>query len=86
MRGITFTEKREADIFADGIGVARVLRCRKTHLYFTGHSWSEEPEQGKNFPHVLDAVRECVEMGMVDVELVLRPLGGATELFSTPIR
>ncbi len=71
---------------ADGIGIVRLLRCRRSHLYFTGDSWSEDPEQGKNFPHVLEAVRECVELGMADVELVLRPIGGTTDLFSTPIR
>ncbi len=65
---------------------ARLLRCRDTHRYFTGHGWSDDASQAQAFNSIVDAATACVSHDLRHVELVLRtPLTG-TELFSTAIR
>ncbi len=65
---------------------ARLLRCRKTHRYFTGRGWSGDPSQAQAFNSLRDAATACVSHNLRDVELVLRTRVTGTELFSTPIR
>ena len=64
----------------------RQLRCVKTHRYFTGNSWSEDPNQAQAFPDALEAVRACVTNDLHEVELVLRAPVTGTVLFTTQLR
>lgn len=66
--------------------VYRLLRCQKTRRYFKDEGWTEDPSEANTFSDEIDAVRTCIERGLSDVELVLRPAGGSSEIFSTPIR
>ncbi len=65
---------------------ARVLRCRKSHRYFTGEGWTTDPDDAQIFIDDLDAARACVANDLHDVELVLRAKVSGTEFFSTPVR
>ncbi len=64
----------------------RLLRCRKSHRYFTGRGWSADPGQAEVFDDEIDAARACVCHDLKDVELVVRAAVSGTELFSTPVR
>ncbi|HOC54116.1 MAG TPA: hypothetical protein PKI20_00695 [Verrucomicrobiota bacterium] len=66
--------------------ICRLLRCTRTHRYFTGSGWSEDPSQAETYPGEIEAVRACVCNGLEEVELVLRSPGTLTDLFSTRIR
>jgi hypothetical protein len=71
-----------ADCRAPVVGVLRSLRCRQTGRYFTGTCWTHEREAARNFPSDVDAVEACVQLGLQDVELVLRDPGERTEFFA----
>ena len=64
----------------------RLLRCRKTHRYFTDNGWSTDPSQAKTFCDQIDAVRDCVFHSLHTVDLVLRLAGASTDLFTTRMR
>ncbi len=64
----------------------KVLRCRKTHRYFTGSGWTDDPCEAEEYPDGVDAARACVTHNLHDIELVLRSHLTGTELFSTPVR
>ena len=64
--------------------ISRLLRCQRTQRYFTGEAWSDAPDQARNYPNEMDAVRSCVENGLRDVELVLR--AGFADILCTPVR
>ncbi len=66
--------------------VLRLIRCRKTGRYLGPEGWTEKPEDGRTFEDNVDAVRACVESGLHDVELVLRPPGADHDLFRTTLR
>ncbi len=65
---------------------ARILRCRKTHRYFNGEGWTDNPSQAQVFPDEVDAARACVTHNLHEVELVLRTRLARVEFFSTPVR
>ncbi len=64
----------------------KLLRCLKTHRYFTGGGWTEDPGKAIAFPDGIDAARACVTHNLHDVELVLRSHVTGTELFRTHVR
>ncbi len=66
--------------------VLRLIRCKQTGRYFSGDGWREDATHATNFPDNIDAVRACVDHGLANVELVLRPPGAAHDLFHTTIR
>jgi hypothetical protein len=66
--------------------VVRLLRCTRTHRYFTGDGWSGDSNQAKIFADEIDAVRACVYGGLENVELVLRAHGAHADLFCTAVR
>ncbi len=68
------------------VDTLRLLRCRKTHRYFTGEAWTDDPAQAELFPNSLDAIRTCLSRDIRDVELVLCAPGTHAELFSTQLR
>jgi hypothetical protein len=72
--------------FMEQGAVVRLLRCTKTHRYFTGEGWSEDPGQAKVFMDEIEAVRACVYGELQNVELVLRAFGAHTDLFCTAVR
>src|SRR5690242_19618598 len=67
-------------------GIYRLLRCRKTRHYFRDDGWTSEVEKALIFDDEIEAVRACIDNGLIDVELVLRTPGSGTDLFCTPIR
>ncbi len=69
-----------------GTHVDRLLKCRKTQRYFSGRGWTPEVAHAKAFPSQFEAVLDCIQHGLSDVELVLRSPGGGAELFSTALR
>ena len=72
--------------FTEQGAVIRLLRCTKTHRFFTGDGWSDDSSQAKIFTDEIEAVRACVYGGLEDVELVLRAQGAHTDLFCTAVR
>ena len=72
--------------FTEQGAVVRLLRCTKTHRYFTGDGWSDDPRQAKTFTDEIDAVRASVYGELQNVELVLRACGAHTDLFCTAVR
>ncbi len=66
--------------------VLRFIRCRKTGKYFGPAGWTERTDEARTFPDNVDAVRACVEGGLHNVELVLRPPGADHDLFRTTLR
>jgi hypothetical protein len=64
----------------------RVLRCRKTHRYFTGGGWSSDPAEARVYARDIDIAQECVSRNLHEVELVLRTAPSGAELFCTPVR
>jgi hypothetical protein len=66
--------------------VARLLRCRKTHRYFTGEGWSDDPAQAEVFCDQIDAVQACISHNLENIEMVLRVNGSQVELFCTTLR
>ncbi len=77
---------REQSRTAQASHATRVLRCRKTQRYFTGHSWSDDSSQALIFPDQIDAIRVCVSNSLFDVDLVLRADARGADFFSTSIR
>ncbi len=71
---------------AGGSQVDRLLKCRKTQRYFSGRDWTPELADAKAFPSQFEAVLDCIQHGLADVDLVLRSPGGGAELFSTALR
>ncbi len=65
--------------------VNRFLRCRKTQRYYNGAGWTIDAEEAKTFPNQLDAIRECVQHKLADVDLVLRARGGGADLFTAAV-
>ncbi len=70
----------------ESVQVNRLLRCRKTQRYFNGGGWTADLTLAKNFDNQFDAVHECIRHSLVDVDLVLRVPGGASDLFTTAVR
>jgi hypothetical protein len=68
------------------LNVQRFLRCRKSHRYFTGNGWTDDPSLAQAFPEELEAARACVTHNLRDVELVLCTHSTGTELFTTLVR
>ncbi len=66
--------------------VDRLLRCRKTHNYFSGSGWTEDGSRAAVFESELDAARACVVHGLNNVDLVLRTTGTEVVLFATQLR
>jgi hypothetical protein len=64
----------------------RLLRCRKTHRYFSGRGWTQDLNQAQTFVDNLEAARACVTHDLHDLELVLCTQASGVELFSTPVR
>ncbi len=77
------TEPNELSYFPHAV---RMLRCRRTRRYFTGHGWSDDPADAASFLDEVDAARACVDHDLHKVELVLRTQFSGVELFSTPVR
>ncbi len=67
------------------IHVDRLLRCRKTQRYFSDTGWTLDLNEAKTFPNQLEAIRECLQHRLADVDLVLRAPGGGADLFSTAL-
>ncbi len=70
----------------DATQIKRLLRCRKTQRYFSGGGWTAELAQAKTFPSQFEAILDCIQHRLVEVDLVLRAPGDAADLFSTPVR
>jgi hypothetical protein len=66
--------------------INRLIRCRQTQKYFKDGDWTEDPLQASTFADEIEAVRACIEHGLMNIELVLRAQGASSDLFSTPIR
>ena len=62
------------------IRVDRFLRCRRTQRYFNGGGWTADPEQAKTFPSQWEAIRECFQHQLAEVDLVLRAPGSRADL------
>ncbi len=69
-----------------GAQVARLLRCRKSQRYFSEGGWTQEAAQAKTFPNQLAAVQDCIQHGLINVELVLRAPGSSADLFTCSLR
>ena len=66
--------------------VKRLLRRCDTREYFKEDGWTDNPEEAKSFSDVVEVAEVCAQRGLSGVEMILRIDGGATEVFSTPIR
>jgi len=66
--------------------VRRLLRRCDTQEYFKEDGWTPNPEEAKSFVDVVEVAEVCAQRGLSGVEMILRIDGGATEVFSTPIR
>ncbi len=62
----------------------RVLRCARTHRFFSETGWTEDLLSAAFFADQISAITACLDHGLYDVELVL--LNGGAEIFSAVIR
>jgi hypothetical protein len=65
--------------------IKRLIRRNGSEKFFREDGWTENPEEAKTYPDVVEAARICVQHGLVDVELTLRIEVGGCDLFSTRI-
>lgn len=61
--------------------VRRVLRRKCSQEYFTGKGWTHDLEEARNFRDSLEAAQTCAHCGLLNVEVVLRLKGGASDLY-----
>ena len=64
----------------------RVVRCRRSHRYFTGAGWSRDPAKAKGYASRFDVAEACVSHNLHEVEMVVRSQVSGTELFCTGVR
>jgi hypothetical protein len=65
---------------------ARLLRCSKTKRYWSMDGWTPDPSRATSFSDEMDAVRACVDHGLMDIELVLRIPTTGVEVFAAALR
>ena len=66
--------------------IQRLLRRMDSQDYFTGSGWTKDIEAARTFNDSMEAARTCAHFGLVDVEMVLRIVGGTSDLFRTGLR
>ena len=65
--------------------IRRLVRRRQSEDYFTGSGWTKDPDQARSFANSLEAAQTCLRHGLVDMEMVLRVVGGSSDLFCTDL-
>ena len=78
------TEERRTG--SEAQAMRRLLRRYDTQEYFKEDGWTSNPDEAKCFGDVVEVAEVCARRGLSGVEMILRIEGGATEVFSTPIR
>lgn len=72
---------REINNGMSGQGLWRILRCRRTHRYFTGDGWEPDLSRAKRYSSQAEAVEEYYRRRLNEAELVLRMPGTVGEFF-----
>jgi len=66
--------------------VARLLRHRRTQLYFQDDGWTDSPQEAKAFFDVVEAAETCTQHGLNEVDLIVRVRAESCDLFCTSLR
>ena len=77
---------KERRIGTEARPVRRLLRRCDTREYYKEDGWTANPDEAKWFSDVVEVAEVCAQHGLSGVEMILRLEGGATEVFSTPMR
>lgn len=64
--------------------VKRVLRRQDSGQYLMGGGWTDKIDEALDFDDALEAAEICVQLGLKEIDLVLRVPSG--DIFCTPLR